>query len=134
MADFGIHELDRLLSQATASVQAARAPGPVDLAAIAVGEAADGQVRATVRGGRLDAVTIEPQVARLPHDELARHIVTAVNAALDAQQRGTPPPGEVDPAALTAQLRDLQDQSLRQMSAFTGTMNDVLARLRADRG
>ncbi len=67
MADFGIHELDRLLSQATASVQAARAhSGPVDLDAVAVGEAADGQIRATVRGGRLDAVTIEPPVTRFP--------------------------------------------------------------------
>jgi DNA-binding protein YbaB len=97
------------------------------------GEAADGRVTAVVAGsGRLESLRVDPRLMRSDSFVLCEHIVTAVNAALaDFRGKATAaaPLGAADPEALAGQLRDLQDQSVRQMASFGQAMTEVLARL-----
>jgi hypothetical protein len=140
MADFGVSGIDELLAQTRRSLEAistARA-GDTDGESSGSGEALDGQVRASVTGGRLVSLTVEPRLMRLPSGDLCEQIMVAVNAALD-DARAAPgadaaSPAPVDPQALASQLRGVQEQSLRQMSTFSTAMNELLARMREARG
>ncbi|GAA2711899.1 YbaB/EbfC family nucleoid-associated protein [Actinoplanes palleronii] len=133
MADFGSTQVDQLMAQMRQTLDTMR-PGPQEADVPredAVGEAADGQVRAVMRAGRLDSVRLDPRVMRLASEDLGEHIVSAVNAALAAaQQPAAGVPATVDPARLAEQLREVQNASVRQMSAFGQAMDDVLARMR----
>ncbi|MGK5742711.1 YbaB/EbfC family nucleoid-associated protein [Micromonospora sp. URMC 103] len=137
MADFDGTQVGQLLAQMRQTLDTMRA-GPQEAGAPredAVGEAADGQVRAVMRDGRLESVRLDPRVMRLASDDLGEHIVTAVNAALAAARQPTAGvPVTVDPARLAEQLREVQDASVRQMSMFGQAMNDVLARMRESGG
>lgn len=134
---------DRLLEQtrqALASVRLAGTPAePGEVEMTGVGAAADGQVRATVlAGGRLESLQVNPRLLRNGIESVCEQIIVAVNAALDdlrdqAAAQGAaqvPAGGVVDPAALAGRLRELQDQSVRQMAVFSQAMNDVVAQLR----
>src|SRR5262245_30014168 len=48
-----------------------------------VGEAVDGQIRATASPDRLDSIEFTAQITHLPAHGLSAGIVTAANAALD---------------------------------------------------
>jgi DNA-binding protein YbaB len=97
------------------------------------GEAAEGWVTATVgESGQVESIRIDPRLMRSDSFALCEHIVTAVNAALaDFRGKATAamPLGVADPEALAGKLRDLQNQSVRQMASFGQAMNEVLARL-----
>ncbi|MFD2762852.1 YbaB/EbfC family nucleoid-associated protein [Micromonospora eburnea] len=96
----------------------------------AEGSAAAGQVRAVVvQGGRLESVTVDPQLAEAGMEVVCGHVVVAVNAALadlDAQVSAS---ARADVDALAARLGGLQEQSVRQMELFSRAMEDVVARL-----
>ncbi|SCF21080.1 YbaB/EbfC DNA-binding family protein [Micromonospora viridifaciens] len=96
----------------------------------AEGTAADGRVRAVVvQGGRLDSLTVDPELTEAGMAEVCGHIVAAVNAALadlDAQVSAS---ARADVDALAARLGGLQEQSVRQMELFSRAMEDVMARL-----
>ncbi|MFJ8579577.1 YbaB/EbfC family nucleoid-associated protein [Micromonospora sp. NPDC093277] len=96
----------------------------------AEGSAADGRVRAVaVQGGRLESVTVDPQLAEAGVEAVCGHVVEAVNAALadlDAQVSAS---ARADVDALAARLGGLQGQSVRQMELFSQAMEDVVARL-----
>ncbi|TML22936.1 MAG: YbaB/EbfC family nucleoid-associated protein [Actinobacteria bacterium] len=102
------------------------------------GEAAEGRVRAVVTPGpHVESLHVDPRLMRLDPESLCTEIVSALNAAL-ADLRGkadTAQAGErtVDPAALSAQLRGLQEESVARMAAFGQAMNDILARLGGER-
>src|SRR5262245_14847799 len=113
--------LDRLLADTRQALESIRGGAAVpDEPLEGTGTAHDDQVRATVRTpGRVTALDLNPRVMRLPSEELAEHIVTAVNAALDdlrakAVDAATP----VDLGTLGTQLADLQGESIRQMERF----------------
>jgi hypothetical protein len=99
----------------------------------AAGTAADGQVEVVLVGQRVESVRLDPRVLRAGAEPLGEYVAEAVNAALDdlrhqAGQAGAEPEAP-DPAALGDTLGELQDQSLRSMSAMTQALTDVVQRI-----
>lgn len=147
--DPGVSGAERLLTDARRALDVMRAGGDaadraadpaVDRVAEVRGEgsAADGQVQAVaVTGGRLESVRVDPRAMRMGSEALSEQVVLAVNAALD-DLRGKvseqPMPGAVDPAALAAQMRELQDESVRQMEKFGQAIGDALGRITRSTG
>lgn len=92
------------------------------------GETADGQVRATaLPGARVDTIELATRAMRMPSEELADHIVAAVNAALDDLRAPSPGLAAADPAELTERLRAVQDLSLNQMREYTRSLQNLMA-------
>lgn len=133
----GQSDLDRLLSETRRLLDSVRSGQPSEASPEPVtgaGESANGRVRAVAaRGGRLERVELDPRVMRMASEELAAHLVTAVNAALDqvataaAAQAG--PVAAVDTAALAEQLRQVQEDGVRRMAAFTQGISEAMAQL-----
>ncbi len=99
------------------------------------GEAADGLIRVVAERGRLSNVVLDPRVMRLPSETFAEELSRAVNAALaELESKATAQASPVvDPAALEATLADLQDQSIRMMTRYTQSINEVMARFGSGR-
>jgi len=144
--EIGAAGFDQLFEQAKQALDAVRggtAAGASDQPAepaepvLGTGEAADGQVTATVRsGGELTELTVSPRLLRDGLEAICEHIIAAVNEALADLRTNSAdlqPAGAADPAALAGQLRELQDQSMRQMAAYGAALTDALAKVR-DRG
>lgn len=142
----GADDLDRLLTQTRSMLQAVRGPdteagaSTTDTAEAeplrVEGTARDGMVRAVVvTGGQVESVSVQPALLREGLETVCAEIVVAVNAALTtlrAQAIAGAPAGG-DPAELSRQLGELQEQSLRQMAEFRQEIDDVVARLRGGR-
>jgi len=138
----GAEGLEKLLGdtrRVLESMRAARAEAGAQPSDVhGEGEAAEGRVRAVVTPGpHVESLHVDPRLMRLDPESLCTEIVSALNAAL-ADLRGkadTAQAGErtVDPAALSAQLRGLQEESVARMAAFGQAMNDILARLGGER-
>jgi DNA-binding protein YbaB len=133
-------EFDRMLQETRKMLDGVRsgAAAPPDQDAPPAegnGEAADGRVKAVaVTGGRLKSIELDPRMMRLASAELAEHIVTAVNAALaDLRAKATAEDAAIDPEALARHVREVQDQSLRQMAMFTQTISETVARINQGR-
>ena len=94
------------------------------------GQAADGMVTVTASGGRLTNVEISPKAMRLPSQELAEALTSAVNAALADLESKYPalPVPPIDAAKLEAQLAEAHDQGLLAMRRYTDSIADSLAR------
>lgn len=96
----------------------------------ATGTAADGLVRATaVQGGRLESLTVDPDLLPQGIEAVCGHLVVAVNAALadlDAQVSAS---ARADVDALAARLGGLPEQSTRQLELFGQAMESVVTRL-----
>jgi hypothetical protein len=93
------------------------------------GEGADGRIRVTVVGGRVESVTLDSRAMRLASPELAGETVSAVNAALDDvranladQARG----GQEAHADLQKRVREVQDTSLEFMDNYTRSLRDIM--------
>jgi DNA-binding protein YbaB len=101
------------------------------------GEAADGQVKVSVKaGGTVERITVSPRLLRDGIEVVCEHIVVAVNAGLAdlrAKSAAAAPEGAADPAALAGQLRELQDESMRKMAAYGAALSDALAKVRDSR-
>jgi succinyl-CoA synthetase alpha subunit len=69
---------------------------------------------------------------RMAAEELAQHIMAAVNAALDdlATQEPVGNVPMVDSAVLAEQLREAQDQGIRQISLITEAISDAMTQIR----
>lgn len=97
-----------------------------------VGQAADGMITASVAPpGRVTALTFDPRVMRMASEVLAEEVVRAVNEALaDLQEKATAAvPGQADLGALGDKLRQIQQDTGRQLAAFTNSLAEAQERL-----
>ena len=123
-------EFDNLLSRARQAVADVSGAASASAEPV-VGEAADGMVRVTmVPAGELSEIKVDPKLLREGIDEVCQNIVVATNDAIRKMRAASRAPGSADPAALASTLRELQQDSLREMSSFSSALNDVVARLR----
>lgn len=99
-------------------------PGPAP-----AGESADGQVRAELGpDGRLRSLHVEPRLLRLGSEELAEHVMTAVNAAIDALRGGAP--AQVgDLSQLREQLAEVRDSAVPRLGSFLAALTEAQDRL-----
>ncbi|MEW2593455.1 hypothetical protein AB0893_23845 [Micromonospora aurantiaca] len=89
-----------------------------------------GTVRAEVDGSaRLTRLEVTRPPRRLSSAELGESVVVAVNRALEQIPPAAAPQG-LGSAALDARLRELQEASVRQMSALTGALTGVMQTIR----
>ncbi|KAB1908417.1 hypothetical protein F8279_07190 [Micromonospora sp. AMSO1212t] len=89
-----------------------------------------GTVRAEVDGAaRLTRLEVTRPPRRLSSAELGESVVVAVNRALEQIPQAAAPQG-VGSAALDVRLRELQEASVRQMSALTGALTGVMQTIR----
>ncbi|MBB5113929.1 hypothetical protein AB0K27_22100 [Micromonospora echinospora] len=89
-----------------------------------------GTVRAEVDGSaRLTRLEVIRRPRRLSSAELGESVVVAVNRALEEIPPVAAPQG-LGSAALDARLRELQEASVRQMSALTGALTGVMQTIR----
>ena len=126
-------EFDNLLSRARQAVADVSGTLTADTASAepVVGEAADGMVRVTMApAGELSEIKVDPKLLRDGIDEVCENIVVATNDAIRKMRAASRTPGSVDPAALAGTLRELQQDSLREMASFGSALNDVVAQLR----
>jgi hypothetical protein len=132
MAD-GTGDLEATLAQARRMLDALAAGGGTpdpdpEADTGGQGSALDGLVTVRASGaGRIEWVEIDPRAGRVPLGDLAEAITEAVNAAL-ADASGSESLS-VDFGALAGQVRQMQDDSMRQMARFTGALDDAMDRL-----
>ncbi|WP_018784414.1 hypothetical protein [Micromonospora sp. CNB394] len=89
-----------------------------------------GGVRAEVDGSaRLTRLEFTRPPRRLSSAELGESVVVAVNRALEQIPPAVAPQG-LGSAVLDARLRELQEASVRQMSALTGALTGVMRTIR----
>ena len=132
--------LDRVLSQTMQALDRARGatkPDGEEAEPIeGVGVAADGLIRVVaVAGGRLSELFLDPRVLRMTTVTLAEELIVAVNAAMaDLQERIREAAGTVDLDELANQLKDVQEESSRQMSTFLQALTDAQQRIAGSAG
>ncbi|SCG69493.1 YbaB/EbfC family nucleoid-associated protein [Micromonospora zamorensis] len=93
--------------------------------------AADGLIAVVASpGGRVESITVAPQVLRQGSGYLAEQLTIAVNAALDDLQARTvaEAPDTPSPAVLLDRLADVQQQSVHQMQSFLSALTSAQAR------
>jgi hypothetical protein len=98
---------------------------------VGVGVSPAGLVRArAATGGLLTSLELDPQGLRLPSEDLAGEVLEAVNAALtDLRNQTAEQISTADVGGLDQQLREVQDQGVRQMERFTRALDEALHRL-----
>lgn len=128
--------LDELLTQTQQALSSMRAraaeetDGGSGRLLRAEGAADGGRVRAVaVQGGRIESVTVDPELAAAGWEKLRGPVVAAVNAALAELDAQVSASARADVDALAARLGGLQEQSMRQMAMFSQAMEGVVARL-----
>jgi hypothetical protein len=100
-----------------------------------VGMSAEDRVRASVSGGRLESVRVEPRLLRSEPTKVVPHVVQAVNAALEdyrARRLESANLPNIDPRALVAELRGVYEQYHVIMRESAAQMQENLAELRKD--
>ncbi|MGW2626407.1 hypothetical protein [Micromonospora taraxaci] len=110
-----------------------RATRPVAEAVETRGEAnaADGLIAVVAApGGRIESITVAPQVLRQGSGYLAEQMTIAVNAALEDLQARTvaEAPDAPNPAVLLERLEDVQQQSVHRMQSFLSALTSAQAR------
>ena len=95
------------------------------------GEAADGLIRVkALPGGKLAELELDPRVMRMDSTSLSEAIVEAANAALadltEQLRNGLAGP---DLNALADQLKEVQQESTRNMSTFLDALTDFQERI-----
>jgi DNA-binding protein YbaB len=134
-----VGEFDRLFEQTRRVLSSMRATGVAPDAeeaaepARGTGSAAGGQVEVVVVGQRVESVNLDPRSLRMGAELLGEQITLAMNAALDDLREQTARSGaeapDVDPAALGQTLGELQNESVRSMSAITEALGDAVRRI-----
>jgi hypothetical protein len=95
-----------------------------------VGEAADGLIRAVAVSGQLSGLYVDPAALHMGAGALAQEIVYAVNAAMaDLQEQTAGAFGAPDLDALAGQLKEVQEESNRQMGMFLDALTDAQSRI-----
>ncbi|MGA4506585.1 hypothetical protein ACQB6R_13635 [Propionibacteriaceae bacterium G1746] len=93
-----------------------------------VGHAHDDRISVYMKAGKVTRVELQPPVRKLDLPELGEHLVTAINAALEANiaaltaQQGDQP----DFAQLSQRLQSIQAESVRQLNKYTEGMHEML--------
>ncbi|MEV4618515.1 hypothetical protein AB0J74_07405 [Asanoa sp. NPDC049573] len=125
-------DFDQALSAARQALQDAMAGAASAVPATGNGVGADGLIQVTAEGQRLTEVVVDPRAMRLPAEEFGAELLAAVNAALAETDPAVAPEAAAlpDPAALTRQLEELQNQSLLQMARYTQSITEVMAALK----
>lgn len=92
------------------------------------GTAYDERISVTMRAGRATHVEIQPPARRLDPEDLGDHLVTAINAAIDANLAAmtTSTDTPTDFSALSEQLQAVQAESVRQLDKYTQGMHEML--------
>ncbi|HEV7713799.1 MAG TPA: hypothetical protein VGP16_36735 [Asanoa sp.] len=123
-------DFDQALSAARQALQDAMAGAAP--AGPSSGTGADGLIEVTAEGQRLTSVVVDPRAMRLPAEAFGAELLSAVNAALASADPPSAPEAAAlpDPAALSRQLEELQNQSLRQMARYTQSISEVMAALK----
>ena len=81
-------------------------------------------------GGKVTDIELDPRVMRLSTVDLATELVVAVNAALaDLQSRIKDALVGPDLDSLANQLKEVQEQSTRQMGTFLQALTDAQERI-----
>jgi DNA-binding protein YbaB len=98
---------------------------------VGIGESADGLIRmVAVAGGRLEELYLDPRVMRMTTVALAEEILAAANGALaDLQEKLAEGMTSIDLDSLAEQLKDVQEQSTREMANFLQSLEDAQARI-----
>lgn len=142
---FGDEEFGRLLEDTRQALGGLRAGRPTAGSTASEpaepvrgeGTAADGRVTAkVVAGGHLEELHVNPRLMRLGSEEVCAQIIVAVNAAMDdlREQTAQALPAVADTEALAATLEGLQAESVRQMSRFTQSVAETVAKINAASG
>lgn len=97
------------------------------------GQAADGRVSAVAGpDGRLRELNLDPRVMRMASEDLAREILTAVNAALDDLRAGIPhldPAALPDPRKLAESLNGVHADVVRRLDEFASEIEFTARRM-----
>jgi hypothetical protein len=96
------------------------------------GVAADGRVTAVAVGGRLESLRLDPRVMRMASEDLAGHILAAVNTALAELAAQAPSADRIslpEPRLLAAQVAEIQEQSVRQLVALSQAIGAAVGRV-----
>jgi DNA-binding protein YbaB len=95
------------------------------------GEAADGLIRVkALPGGKLAELELDPRVMRMDSTSLSEAIVTAANAALaDLTEQLRDGLAGPDLNTLADQLKEVQQESTRNMSTFLDALTDFQERI-----
>jgi DNA-binding protein YbaB len=130
--DFG--PMSRMLEQTMQALDTARGARGGDEDAEPIeghGEAADGLIRVkALPGGKLAELELDPRVMRMDSTSLSEAIVTAANAALadltEQLRNGLAGP---DLNALSDQLKEIQQESTRNMGNFLEALTGIQERI-----
>jgi DNA-binding protein YbaB len=130
--DSGPHGLEQLLDQVQhclGPVQQFRTEdaGPVEVRG--QGQNASGLIRSVVDpGGRVISLEIPDRAMRMASEELAEHVLAAVNSALDDlkdQSREQAGFAAIDPR----RIQELQEMSRQQMATYLRSLRDLVTRV-----
>jgi DNA-binding protein YbaB len=121
--------LEQLIEQTRRSVPAVNEdPGAEEPDLGGTGAAADGRVRARVTpSGRIEELEIDPPVLRAASAEVAGHVATALNGALDDMRANSRDRAGAVAGVDLERLQALREDSVRQMSAYAGALRDLIA-------
>jgi len=137
-ADVGLPDAERLLQQMQQVDSLLSSPGPGSPLDTSAAQArghgqAGGLVRAAaVPPGGIGHLDIDPEALRDGPEELARLVVTAVNAALDSleqMQREQRAAGAARRAELKKQFQDMNEAALAQIRDFGSVASSLLGGL-----
>lgn len=95
----------------------------------------DEQIIVTMSNHEFTALKIDARAMRLTNDELSDHLLTALNAALQAYAEKMAaalqdPENATELAALQTELRDIQTQSVSAMQTYTSELFNALDQAR----
>ncbi|MEV4892035.1 YbaB/EbfC family nucleoid-associated protein [Nonomuraea sp. NPDC055795] len=124
------HPIGEMLTQALQALEQAE-EAPAGAVFQGDGVAADGQVRAVAGpDGRLHELRLNPRVMRMASEDLAREILSAVNAALDDLRANVPGLAEAaDPRRLAQTMGGTRDSVLGRLEEFADGVELVVRRL-----
>ncbi|HEY0539516.1 MAG TPA: hypothetical protein VGD53_14155 [Actinoallomurus sp.] len=127
----GDEELERLMLETHATIDQLRTDKvlPGDVPDEGHGETSEGRVRVTAQAGRIESVTLEPRLLRLPPEEVGELVRDAANAAL-TDLNGKSAADAPDLAAISEALREVQNEGLRQMAIITDGIAGAMAQIR----
>ena len=128
--------IDNLLDQAMQVLNKARGAGganndeeaePIE----GYGVGAEGMIRITaVPGGQLSDLQLDPRVMRMDTVTLSEHLLTAANGALaDLQEKLRDQMGGANLDGLAEELKEVQEQSSRQMASYMQALLDAQQRI-----
>jgi hypothetical protein len=131
-------EFAEALEDARNRLKELRAAGPPPAAAPSeptrgTGEAQGGLVRAIAYQGRLESVSLDARAMSTPVAELAKHLATATNAALDAA-RGSTSDAMPDLASLSRSLAQVQAEGMRAMQEISQAIQESINKLGPETG